>query len=60
MCNRSTTFYSLFVLIMFLRSKKMSEKWNPLRDVVRIMGNVYYAVYRVNETVYIRMKVPGV
>ena len=51
-------FIGLFVLIMFLRSKKMSEKVESMRDVVRIMGNVYYAVYRVNyETgTYIRMK----
>lgn len=52
------TVFALFILIMFLRSKHMSQKVESMRDVVRIMGNVYYAVYRINyETgTYIRMK----
>lgn len=50
--------FILFAVFMYMRSRRMSETVESMNEVVRVLGNVYYAVYRVDyeNGTYIRMK----
>ncbi|MBQ9762870.1 MAG: response regulator [Phascolarctobacterium sp.] len=50
--------FVLFAIFMFWRSKRMVQKVEAMNEVVRVLGNVYYAVYRVDyeNGTYVRMK----
>ena len=50
--------FILFAVFMYWRSKRMVQKVESMNEVVRVLGNVYYAVYRVdyNNGTYVRMK----
>ena len=47
-----------FGLYMYLRGERMTKAAESMNEVVRVMGNVYYAVYRINyeQGTYIRLK----
>ena len=47
-----------FALFMHWRSKRMSKTVESMNEVVRVLGNVYYAIYRVDyeKGTYIRIK----
>ena len=47
-----------FAVFMYLRSKRMTQTVESMNEVVRVMGNVYYAVYRIdyNKGTYTRIK----
>lgn len=50
--------FVVFAVFMYLRSKRMTQTVESMHEVVRVMGNVYYAVYRIdyNEGTYTRLK----
>ena len=50
--------FVLFAMFMYMRSKRMSKTVESMYEVVRVMGNVYYAVYKIDyqKGTYTRLK----
>lgn len=50
--------FVVFAVFMYMRSKRMTQTVESMNEVVRVMGNVYYAVYRIDyeNGTYVRMK----
>ena len=50
--------FVLFAMFMYMRSKRMSKTVESMYEVVRVMGNVYYAVYKIDfkRGTYTRLK----
>lgn len=50
--------FVVFAIFMYMRSKRIAKAVESMNEVVRVLGNVYYAVYRVDyvKGTYIRMK----
>ena len=50
--------FILFAVFMYMRSKRMSQTVESMYEVVRVMGNVYYAVYKIDfkRGTYTRLK----
>ena len=50
--------FVLFAVFMYMRSKRMTQTVESMYEVVRVMGNVYYAVYKIDykKGTYTRLK----
>lgn len=50
--------FVVFAIFMYMRSSRMTKAVESMNEVVRVMGNVYYAVYRIDyeKGTYVRMK----
>ena len=50
--------FVVFAVFMYMRSKRMTQTVESMYEVVRVMGNVYYAVYKIDykKGTYTRLK----